>query len=148
VSASFAQILDALRDLWTPVLAAENVPVRDTGDPAYAPGEYLMVGATGPDPGEGVEITPQRAGLGRAPTHQVRVPCLLWTASGEMDPRLHRTRAVALYGLVTAALQTRAGRGLGGLVDTADVVSASYRHHAGQGGSGAAIEFVVQVNAL
>ncbi len=152
MSADFADVLDALRDLWTAALladpATESVPVREAGEATYGPAEYLQVGSTGPDPGEGVEITPVRAGLGRQPSHQVRVPCLAWVGSGTPDPKMLRDQANAIYGAAAQALRTREGRNLGGLVDTADIVSASYRHFAFERGAGAGIQFVVEVNAL
>lgn len=145
MSADFAAVLDALRDLWS---AEVDVPVRESGEISYEPAAYLMVGATGPDPGAGVEFTPQRAGLGRQPTNLIRVPCLAWVGSGGSDVKPLRDRAYAIYSAAAAALRTRGGRNLGGLVDTADVVSGSYRHYAFEKGVGAAVEFVVQVTAL
>lgn len=146
MSADFADVLDALRDLWTAALAP--IDVRESGEISYEPKQYLMVGATGPDPGEGVEITPQRAGLSRVPTHLVRVPCLAWVGSGQPSVKKLRDEANAIYGSAADALRTAAGRNLGGLVDTADVVAATYRHYAFERGAGAGISFVVEVNAL
>lgn len=146
MSATFAEILDALRELWTPAL--DPIKVRESGEISYEPAKYLQVGATGPDPGEGVEITPMRAGLGREPSHLVRVPCLAWVGSGSPGVKTLRDEAYAVYGSAAGALRTVAGRNLGGLVDTADVVSATYRHYAFERGAGAGIGFVVEVKAL
>lgn len=146
MSATFAEILDALRELWTPAL--DPVKVRESGEISYEPAKYLQVGATGPDPGEGVEITPIRAGLSREPTHMVRVPCLAWVGSGSPGVKTLRDDANAIYEAAASALRTRPGRNLNGLVDTADVVQATYRHYTFERGAGAGIGFVVQVNAL
>ncbi len=143
----FAVVLDALRDLWAEVFAAEGEGfVRDAAENVYAPGRYLVVGATGPDPGDGVETSTEPAGLGKRPHQVVRIPCRAWSASGGGTPKVLRDDANAIFRAAVAAL--RANRNLGGLVDRADVVLWTYRPYGGGGGVAASVDFVVEAHAL
>lgn len=135
----FDALLTAYRAL--PGLTAEDV--RDSVSPKYAENRWVLVGPDNePSTGEASDASTQRGGLASRSPETCRVPCALWTGSGDTDPAQHRADAFDLFAAVQAHHAT--DRNLSGAVDNAFVASWRFKARSGERGAGALITWVIQ----
>lgn len=136
-------VFDALLELYAAAPGLSGAQVRDSVNPSYAEGEWVLVG---PDndasTAEAADASTQRGGLTTRLPEVARVPCALWTATGDPEPAAHRARAFELFSAVEALHATN--RNLSGAVNDAHIASWRFKARSGERGAGALITWVIQ----
>jgi hypothetical protein len=136
-------VFDQLLELYPAAPGLSSVQVRDSVNPSYAEGEWLLVG---PDndaaTSEASDASTQRGGLTTRLPEVARVPCALWTATGDPEPAQHRARAFELFAAVQELHATN--RNLSGSVNDAHIASWRFKARSGERGAGALITWVIQ----